>query len=78
MLIDILLLLLLCSPSIADDNDFLFNVESWSYCGRGGQCVSSIVCHKVGIDEQNPEMGSMLMSATASESCSLIVISVKA
>ena len=35
--------------------------------------MRSIVCHKVGIDEQNPEDGralEMLVSATASESCS--------
>ena len=40
-----------------DDNDFLFNVESGFYCGRGGQCVITIACHKLGINEQNPELG---------------------
>ena len=51
------------SPSIADDDDFLFNVESRLYCGCGGQCVRSIACHKVGIDEQNPELGRALQHA---------------
>ena len=43
--------------------------------------MGSIVCHKVGIDEQNQEMTvhcSMQVSATASESSSSIVFSVKA
>ena len=69
------LLLLLWGPSMAEDCDLLFNVESGFYCGWGGQCVRSIVCHKVGIDEQYPELGkhwSMLISATASENCSSI------
>ena len=42
--------------------------------------MSSIGCHKVGIDDQNPDWAehwSMLMSATASESCSTIVFIVK-
>ena len=51
------LLLLLWSPSITDDDDFLFIVECRSYCGCGGQCVRSIVSHKIGIDGQNPELG---------------------
>ena len=51
------------SPSITDDDVFLFNVECGSCCGLGGQCVSSIVYHKVGIDKQNPELGRALEHA---------------
>ena len=40
--------------------------------------MRSIVCHKVGIDERKwVEHWNMLMSATASESCSSIVFIVK-
>ena len=51
------------SSSITDDDVFLFNVESGFCCGRGGQCVRSIVYHKVGIDNQNPELGRALEHA---------------
>ena len=47
---------LLWSPSIADDDDFLFNVEGEFCCGCGGQCVRSI-------DEQNQELDRSLEHA---------------
>ena len=43
--------------------------------------MSSIVCHKVGMDDQNQEFGRALEHADvcdASESCSTIVFIVKA
>ena len=45
-----------------DDDDFNFNVESGSCCSCGGDCVRSIV-HKVGMDEQNAELGRALKHA---------------
>ena len=48
------------SPSITDDNVFLFIVECEFFCGGGAQCMSNIVCHKVEIGEQNLEVGGAL------------------
>ena len=43
------------SPSITDEIVLLYIVECGFYCGCVGQCVSSIICHKVYTGEQSLE-----------------------